>query len=198
MKNKYRHLASAILSTIILIAFLVSTAYAAYAELSVPRYQQEKSSWCWAAAARMAADYVYGGTIPSQTQIVTYIKGSAVNEAGSISETAASIEYATGGTKSASYTSAGSPWTYQKVKTSIDNLRPVVPLVNDGTSGHYYVICGYEASTMRIAVINPGNATRYTCSWEDFCAGDTESGWRDSRPHRYTVFFSDWAAPTTR
>lgn len=198
MKERSKHLISALLSTIVLVSLLVATAYASYSELHVSRYKQEQRNWCWAACARMAADYVCGFTIPSQAEIVLHIKKSLVDKTGTISETANAITYATSGVKQASYTSQGNPWTFQNVIKSIDNLRPVVPLVNDGSSGHYYVICGYEASTGRITVIDPGDAGRYTCSWNDFQNGNTASGWRDSRPHAYTVFFSDWAFPTTR
>jgi hypothetical protein len=52
--------------------------------------------------------------------------------------------------------------------TSIDNGYPVIPLVNDGSSGHYYVIRGYDASTDRIAVNDPWDGTRYTCVWSEF------------------------------
>lgn len=145
----------------------------------------------------MAADYLYS-PVPSQTEIVEYIKGSAVNETGSIAETARSMEFATSWVKQASYTSSGNPWTFQHVKTSINNHRPVVPLVNDGNSGHFYVICGYEASTSRIAVIDPGRARRYTCSWNEFNSGYTSGGWIDPRPHVYTCYFTDWSSPSMK
>lgn len=50
-----------------------------YAErLGVPRYQQEKSLWCWAASGQMILDYY--GIKKTQTDIVISIKGSVVNK----------------------------------------------------------------------------------------------------------------------
>ncbi len=185
-----------ILSLILTVSLLICTACAAYTELRVPRYQQEQSKWCWVAAAKMAGDFVYTPTY-TQSEIVEYIKGSVVNETGSISETAESMELATGWVQHANYTSQGNPWTFQNFMLSIRNQRPVVPLVNDGLTGHYYVVCGYEESTERVALIDPGTATRYTCSWDDFNDGDTSSGWIDNRPHVYTCYFSDWSTMRT-
>lgn len=197
MKEKLKRISSLFLSFILATGLLICTVSAAYTELNVSRFRQERSLWCWAAAARMAADYLYS-PIPTQSEIVEYIKGSVVNDTGSIAETARSMEFATSWVKHASYTSSGNPWTFQHVTISIDNHRPIVPLVNDGNSGHYYVICGYEASTGRIALIDPGNATRYTCTWDDFNDGDTSGGWKESRPHVYTCFFTDWSSPSMK
>lgn len=160
--------------------------------MNVPRYRQEKSMWCWATAAKMAGDFVYSPTF-SQSEIVEHVKGEIVNEAGTISETAEAMELATSWVKHASYTAKGKPWSFQNFMLSIDNQRPVVPLVNDGTSGHYYTVCGYDKSRERLALINPGDGARYTCAWEDFNSGDKSSGWIDDRPHRYTCYFTDWS-----
>ena len=198
MKVRATRSISLILSFVLALGLSVCPVSAAYPEINISRFRQEKSQWCWAAAARMAADYLYS-PVPTQSQIVAYIKGSSnVNEPGTTAETARSMEFATSWVKHAGSTTSGNPWTFQHVTISIDNHRPVVPLVNDGSSGHYYVICGYEASTERIALVDPGNATRYTCSWDDFNDGDTTGGWKESRPHAYTCFFLDWSSPSMK
>ncbi|HBT86335.1 MAG TPA: hypothetical protein DEB12_10580 [Porphyromonadaceae bacterium] len=82
-------------------------------------------------------------------------------------ETADATEYVTNDTYGLSATLL-IKWNWNKVMTSIDNGYPVIPLVNDGSSGHYYVIRGYDASTDRIAVNDPWDGTRYTCVWSEF------------------------------
>ncbi len=169
-----------------------STVLAAFTELAVPLYTQQKSNWCWAAAAEMAGKFKYSSSTVTQADIVAKIKGdSSLNKPGKTSETAESIEYVTGGYYGASHTIL-SRWGFDKVKTSIDNSYPVVPLVNDGNTGHYYVIVGYNPTDDSIAVNNPGDGQRYECTWADFDAGNTSNGWRDSRPHKYTVYFDNW------
>lgn len=178
----------------VLSAFMVcsSTVLAAFTELAVPLYKQQKSNWCWAAAAEMAGKFKYSSSTVTQADIVAKIKGnSTVNEAGSTSETAKSIEYVTGGYYGASSTILFR-WGWDKVKTSIDNNYPVVPLVNDGSSGHYYVIVGYNSTDASIAVNDPWDGQRYECTWADFDAGDTSNGWKESRPHKYTVYYDNW------
>lgn len=179
---------------VVLAALMVcySTALAAFTELAVPRYKQQKSNWCWAAAAEMAGKFKYSSSTVTQADIVTEIKGSStVNDAGSISETAESIEYVTNDYYGASSTNLFR-WGWNKVKTSIGNNYPVVPLVNDGNTGHYYVIVGYNSADSSIAVNDPWDGQRYECTWADFDAGDTSNGWKDSRPHVYTVYYDNW------
>ena len=74
------------------------------------------------------------------------------------------------------------------MKTSIDNGYPVIPLVNDGNSGHYYVIRGYDPDTEEIAVNDPWDGSRKVVTWSNFDSGN----WSESRPHKYTVYFDDY------
>lgn len=197
MMPKVKRLIAAVLSTVLLLSMFVCTANAAFKELQVSRYAQEKGNWCWAAAARMAASYLYS-SVPSQSNIVKYVKGSVVDQPASTTETAKALMFATGNRRQTGSTQQGNPWTFQHVKTSIDNHRPLIPLVNASGSGHYYTICGYDGATSKIALIDPGDAKRKTCSWSDFSAGNTSNGWGEPRPHKYTVYFSDWASPGMR
>ena len=172
----------------ILVACFSMTAFASFEELNVPKYTQEKSMWCWAAAAQMAGKYKYSTSDATQTDIVTYVKGSAVNNEGSIFETANATEYVTNNTYGLS-TAWISKWGWDKVKTSIDNGYPVIALVDGGGSGHYYVIRGYDASTNKIALNDPWDGERKTCSWDDF----NDGSWGDeSRPYKYTVYFDNY------
>lgn len=164
-------------------------AQAAMTELVVTKIQQSKSNWCWAAAAEMAGKYKYSSSTRTQTDVVTKIKGSAtVNEPGSIYETANSTEYVTYDNYGLSATLPLFRWNFSKVKTSIDNGYPVIPLVNDGNTGHYYVIRGYDPDTEEIAVNDPWDGSRKVVTWSNFDSGN----WSESRPHKYTVYFDDY------
>ncbi|MCD7785582.1 MAG: hypothetical protein LUH18_08440, partial [Oscillospiraceae bacterium] len=63
------------------------------ASLDVTHYMQEKTNWCWAACIQMCADYL--GYYKTQTQIVTYVKGSDVDEGGGDEEYYKGMKYAT-------------------------------------------------------------------------------------------------------
>jgi len=133
-------------------------------------------------------------TAKTQTEIVTYIKGSPTNNTyGSVWETANAVDYVTGGQYNA-ITSYPFPFTFDKLKTSLGRTRPVISLVNENGSGHYYVVSGYNNATESLFVINPGDAVRYTVNYYDFHYGDTTDGWRDSRPRVGDVVFRDWEA----
>lgn len=163
-------------------------AQAAMTELVVTKIQQTKSNWCWAAAAEMAGKYKYSTSTRTQSDVVAKIKGdSTINEPGSIYETANSTEYVTYDNYGVS-TTLLFPWDFSKVKESIDNGYPVIPLVNDGTTGHYYVIRGYDPDTEEIAVNDPWDGERKVVTWSNFDSGN----WSDSRPHKYTVYFDDY------
>ena len=192
MKESMRKRIPSFLMAILLIINICSSITAVQAAssrttLPVPIYQQEKTNWCWAAAARMAGVYKYWTTSVTQSEIVGFIKGSSnINEPGDIFETAESITYVTKGLYSA--LTAGQ-WPMSNIEHSIDNDYPVVPLVNDGNTGHYYVICGYNSS--KIVLNDPWTGTQKTCNWSDFAKGNTSSGWSDNRPYVYTVHFKD-------
>lgn len=168
----------------------VLTASQSATPLSVPIYKQEKSLWCWAASARMAGIYKYWSTDVTQTEIVTHVKGSAVNETGSALEVTMTLSYVTNGVYPGLWSS--SPFSFSQVQTSIDNDYPVIPLVYKKSSGHFYVICGYNQPKSQIILNDPWNGARYTCSWSDFCNGNTSGGWIDNRPFSNTAFFDGY------
>ena len=182
-----------IVSMMLVMSFLTTeSAAAAIKELDVPIYAQEKSKWCWAAAARMAGKYKYPNSTRNQGQIVAYIKGnSGVNEEASIFETVKATEYVTNNTIELSTTLLFN-WSWSDIKVSIDNNYPAIALVNKDGSGHYYVIRGYDSVTKEIVVNDPWLGRRYVVSWEEFKNG----GWNDeTRPYKYTVYFESYTMP---
>lgn len=168
------------------------TSFAAWDVLpNFPHYYQQKSNWCWAAAALMAGEYKYSASTATQPKIVAHVKGnSTINETASIFETVDATEYVTNDTIELS-TTLTSPWSFSQVKTSIEHGFPVIPLAVKGlVNGHFYVIIGCNSSTNQIKLIDPLNGIAYTCNWSDFNNGTWS---RDSRPHSFTVYFDEYA-----
>ena len=54
---------------------------------------QNKSNWCWVTSSRMFSKHFFSAVTYTQTQAVTYIKGSPINEGGSRVEAKAAINY---------------------------------------------------------------------------------------------------------
>lgn len=80
--------------TLVLVCFLVSTALFATSAQAAFNYRhnpvtaqiQQRSLWCWAATSSMAGQYL-GATGATQTNIVTYVKGSpTINDSGNVSD----------------------------------------------------------------------------------------------------------------
>ena len=169
------------------IILLLSVSISVYAitTLSVPFYKQEKSNWCWAACARMVGKYYVPSSTKTQTQIVVEVKGSALNEAGTLGEIAQATSYVTnyGLTGDISF----STMSFNVVKSYINGNDPIQALVRGGGSGHYYVIYGYNVSsgTNYLYLINPGDGHGKYVSYSDFKAGN----WTETRPWKYSVSY---------
>lgn len=121
--------------------------------LNVTRYQQEKSNWCWAATARMIGKYV-ANTSLSQTQIVTYVKGSAVNSGGSDSEVNKAITIATGNRAHTTYTPT--IFAYSEFSKRIGSGRPVGIKMSWNSGGaHALAVSGALDSSQNIRIVDP-------------------------------------------
>jgi len=188
MKLDKRKLALFLNLVIILSLIFAVSAQAAMTELVVTKITQAKTNWCWAAAAEMAGKYKYSSSTRTQTDAVIYKKGSSsVNEVGDVYETEDATEYITYDNYGLSATLPFFPWSFNKVKSSIDKGYPVIALVRGGGTGHYYVIRGYDGSTNEIALNDPWDGTRKVVTWSDFDSGN----WTDSRPYTWTVYFNN-------
>lgn len=152
MKKKYP-LFLGILLVVSMVFINVQGVYAAptSAYLSMTRYEQEKSNWCWAATAQMLGKY-YGKSY-TQSQISTYVKGNSTNNATAmLAELTYAIKYATG--KNWIVTTAA---TFDNIKGYIgDDSMPLgirMQWLSEG--GHYLVMCGYNGSTSKVTLIDP-------------------------------------------
>lgn len=59
----------------------------------VPGEGQQKSNWCWVTSARMFSKHLYPSITYTQSNAVTYVKGSDVNESGNRAEAQQAINY---------------------------------------------------------------------------------------------------------
>ena len=66
------------MASLVAAAVVTTTVTSAFAALSVTRYEQEKTNWCWAACDQMVLKYETGDKI-SQTDIVKSVYGDAGN-----------------------------------------------------------------------------------------------------------------------
>lgn len=129
-----------LLVSILLICTLTTSVFAASLYLNVPDTVQEETNWCWAASSVCTLNYHYLGV--TQTQFVTYVKGSAINEGGWPWEVQDGLEH---WSVDSNWISGAISWS--DVKDDINDYAPIitsivwVPLIE--FNGHMMVIYGY-------------------------------------------------------
>lgn len=135
----------------------VMAAYPLVCTLSVIRYEQEKTNWCWAASSKMIASYL-GYTNITQSGVVGYIKGTPVNETASTSEISRAIQFAI----NSKYTvSATGVLSYEKIQGYISSGRPLGWGMSWYSGGaHVVVASGYTNG--KITLINPASGAATT------------------------------------
>ena len=111
-----------------------------------PCLGQEMNLWCWAASAQMVSR-THIAPMRTQTEIVTQIKGSAVNEAGSPIETRNAVNWASNST---AYVFINNPLSeselIKKIESGISVIitRGFYDENNERTNGHATVIYGFR------------------------------------------------------
>lgn len=135
----------------------IMASYPSVCSLSVTRYQQEKTNWCWAACTKMIASYL-GYTSITQSGIVGYIKGTTVNETASTSEISRALQYAI----NSKYTvSATGVLYYEKIQSYISSGRPLGWGMTWYSGGaHMVVASGYVNG--KITLMNPASGAATT------------------------------------
>lgn len=114
--------------------------------LRMPPSIQQKSNWCWAACAEMVAEYRRPGS-RNQSAIVSYIKGSTVNEGGTSAEQAEGTTYAT--YNEIHYTWVNYAENYSMLRSDVSNYRPISVILGNykyttyRDGGHAMVCLGY-------------------------------------------------------
>lgn len=157
--------------------------------LDVPKLKQEETKWCWVTAGLMAGKYMSPIMNKTQSALVIDIKGSYVNEPGTIFEAARAMELSTYPVQSVSPKITGY-FSWPDTRKSIDNGYPLLAFVNSsaiGKSGHFYVIKGYS-ETGQLKLNDPWDGKEKQCSWYGFTTGN----WEDSRPYQNSVYYNNW------
>lgn len=148
------------LSILLFVNPLQSHAFTGLYTLGLDVSKQEKSNWCWAASS--VGILKYYGINKTQTQFVTYVKGSAVNQTAGDSEANAGLEYygkpGTVSTSSLSYSQV-----YTKIYTNNDPIYAGWSWTAGG--GHAVVIMGINnANGSDVYYEDPGDGARYRTS----------------------------------
>ncbi len=159
-----------------------ASAYVDYQTLSIPSYKQERTNWCWVASSQMAISYLGGSK--TQSQIVSYVKGSVVNDPGTNAEVIRALNY--GGLRGSNVNGS---LAFSKVISQVKNNQPIFAAISwnqspNGT-GHMYVIRGFynDTSTGKQEIYYkdpwPDNPTDNKRSYSDFINNSSFS-WRTS------------------
>ena len=128
--------------------------------LPVTPVDQGNNNWCWAATASTVGSYGVNNPPKSMESIVTYVKGSLVNDGGDISDIIKALNYSSNFTKS--YTYDNNYYSFPLVQRSI--WYDFEPLhfsgeVIYGDDRHSMTIFGYVAEKEYVFYVNPNDAT---------------------------------------
>lgn len=141
-------------------------------QLNVTRQKQEKSSWCWAACARMVGHYITKSA-KTQSAIVKNVKGSVINEGASLTEIKKAIQYAVGSKYSVK--TYGIVPMVNFVSSIYSQQHPaVIKITWNNGKGHAVVIAGVNSGSNTLYVIDPWESS--PSKWMDFnamCNGTT-------------------------
>lgn len=139
--------------------------------LSLSRYEQEYTCWCWAACAKMVGFY-YGYTSISQTGIAIAVHGHAGNIGATDSETRTAINFAISGSKTV--TNVNGTKNLSQIKTNISNGNPFVLKMHWDSGGNHVVVCkGYNGSSLVIVDPGIGCSSIVAYPYSDLISGTT-------------------------
>lgn len=153
-----------------------------------PVEEQQMDYWCWVAAARMFAKHYYPGVTYTQSQAVSYVKGSVGNTTGSLEATAEAISYYISNISGSHLDLTVNPsavYSQNVLKQFFDDGHVVIigrggySNLEDSKSrndGHIFLICGYVETPngTRFIVRDPGLSPKdstYLISYEKLYNG---------------------------
>lgn len=156
------------LSLLIFSTVCAPAAMAARKVLSVPGYQQEKSHWCWAASDKSIIQYCKGSS-PTQSQIVTFVFGSPVDQGATTDQARSALTH---------WNVVSSRWydplSYSAVQSQINNNHPIFATLQIGATtpyGHANVIRGYDTSYTAVLFIDPKDGNYHAQNYYDYKNG---------------------------
>lgn len=148
--------------------------------LDVKASIQKKDNWCWAACAEMAGRYIYdqdnGSGYRSQNAIVTYVKGSPIDQAGSLAESARGSQYAC--YNKYTFDIIASRVSWDALRNQINKNHTIqlgAGYYNSNgvrTGGHMVLCVGWTLNTSYdkyyIYYMDPDDGQRYHCAYNEF------------------------------
>lgn len=176
--KKLSVLTSAAVMYVYAINSVVASASEIYKINSFTGYPQERTQWCWVASAETSAKHLVNNA-RTQSNTVTFVKGSPVNEGGTVAETAAAANYFS--LNRYNYVGVNHAYSIAMLKGQIMNNR--MPIVcagryNDSgirTGGHatvVYMVTYSDDGRNGIGYYDPWDGGRnYICPFNDFCNG---------------------------
>ncbi|MCR4926779.1 MAG: hypothetical protein K5927_02275 [Lachnospiraceae bacterium] len=186
-KNNYKKWELLLISSIIMVAMSV-TIFATQVILYYSKEAQANTNWCWVASARNAVKYSHN-PIKTQPEGVIYIKGSCVNEAGSLLETKNVADYFSQGEIYYANTARGTTTgvkSFTFLTDKIDNDRVTVLSAGyyeggERKGGHSVSMHGYYSYGSYASMIwyfdpwvdaaNNYTPTEHECSYNSFLSG---------------------------
>lgn len=129
-----------------------ANAYVGYKLLNINAVQQQQTNWCWAACTQMVCTYL--GTYPSQSEIVTFIYGSPVNQGANVNQISSALWH-----WNITSTPTSNSLGFYTLSSQINNDQPMI----SGRSGHAQLIRGYyedtSYGTKNVYFIDPWDAS---------------------------------------
>lgn len=182
MLAKSKKLRSVVVVLLLLVSLMASVqvvyAYVDYKLLNITAVSQEETNWCWATTGQMIIEFL-GGDV-TQTEFVTFVKGSAVNETATDTESQSGLANWNVNSTCITY---GSVPSYSTVVSQITNNQPIDAGIYWTSGGaHYYLIRGYYTDTSRnkydVYYIDPWDASYNYMSYNTFKSNSTFK-WED-------------------
>lgn len=147
--------------------------------------QQERTLWCWVAAARnmAVARFTSVNVSKSQSDVVKEIKGSVVNKDGSLKETSKAVDsFSKSGTSKA----IESQLSFQLIKAQIVKQKAVIlGMHNVLDNGHATLLYGYDSDSTKVKVYD-SQMGNIICKFADLRDGKTLSGYT----YQETIYYN--------
>ena len=144
-------------------------------------YLQEEDAWCWVACAETSGKHLVSSS-RNQSSAVTFVKGSRVNEGGTIREIAKAANYFT----LDRYNYVGYNHAYSAAFLKGQIMSDRIPILGMSyyesgyrTGGHAtvaYMVTYNTDGTNGIGYYDTEDNRKYICSFEEFCDG-SYNGW---------------------
>ena len=169
-KHKRRIFLSGLCAIVISFSPVLSLPLESFAvcrELNVTRVQQTKTNWCWAACSQMFGKWEIGAKGKTQSQIVTFIKGSSsVNLTANDAEVQLAMNYSIGCadvTPSKTTYTATKSWRWHISR--ISTLKVTVAKFSwTNGGGHTVIVNGYDDVESTLLLTDPASG----CSSKSF------------------------------